>query len=144
MVVNSSVIIYFAFGGAGVAGWFVLRCGGPFGGWCRRQLIVDLVECAYVPLGVLVRLVGRGLFAVGGVVGVCASRGALRDVGRVLYGGIYVGMRTACIVFVYLHMSRQSLILVAARVGGRGVSGVCRLGCGGGGEMLVWCGEWFL
>jgi hypothetical protein len=33
---------------------------------------------------------------------------------------------------------------VAARVGGRGVSGVCRLGCGGGREMLVWCGEWFL
>ena len=70
VVVNSSVIVLFVFGGAGVAGWIVLRCGGPFGGWCRRRLVVILVVCAYVPLGVLVWSVERGLFAVGGFVGV--------------------------------------------------------------------------
>ena len=65
-----------------------------------------LVECAYVPPGVLVRSVGIGLFAVSGVVGVCASKGALRDVGRALCDGIYVRMGEACIVCLYLHMSR--------------------------------------
>jgi len=52
-------------------------------------------------------------------------------------------MGAACIDLVYLRMSIYYRILGAGLVWGRGVSGVCRLGCGGGREMLVWWGEWF-
>ena len=58
-----------------------------------------LVECAYVPPGVLVRSVGKGSFVLGVVVGVCASRGTFLDIGRVLRAGICVGMGAAYIVF---------------------------------------------
>ena len=71
-----SVIVYFVFGDAGVASWFVSRCVGPFGGLCRRRLIVVLVKCAYVSPGVLVRSVVRGLFGVGVGVGVYSGGGA--------------------------------------------------------------------
>ncbi len=73
-MVNLSVILYLSFVDASVVGWFVSCCVGPFGGWCRRRLIVVLVDCSYVTPGGHVRSVGRGFFLVSDVAGACASR----------------------------------------------------------------------
>ena len=61
VMVYSSVIIYLVFDDAIIFGWFVSCCFGPFGGLCRRRLIVVLVECAYVTPSVIARSVVGGL-----------------------------------------------------------------------------------
>ena len=91
----SSVIIYFFVIDASVFGRFVSCCVGPFGGWCRRRLIGVLVDCPYVTFCGNVRSVGRGLFLVSDVAGLCASRGVHWDVGRVVYGGECLGTGAA-------------------------------------------------
>jgi hypothetical protein len=54
-----------------------------------------LVECAYMPFGVLVRSVVRGMFGVGVDVEVFSGGGVHWDVGRVLFCGVCVGMGIA-------------------------------------------------
>ncbi len=106
------------FGGAGIDGRFVLRCGGAFGGWCRRWLGVVLFGSAYLPPGVLVRSIDRGLFGVGVGLRVCSRGGDRWDVGRVLRAGIYGMFGTVNAKVAYLHVFRQARVHVAARVYG--------------------------
>ena len=99
-MVYSSVVLYFFFVDASVFWWFGSCCVGPFGGWCRRRLIVVLVDCSYVTHGGHGQSVGGGLFLMGDVAGACASRGVHWDLDRVLYDGVCVGMWAAYLMFV--------------------------------------------
>ena len=62
MMVHSSVSLYLFFVDASVFEGFVSCCDGPLGGWCRRRLIVVLVDCSFAKPGGHVRSVGRGFF----------------------------------------------------------------------------------
>ena len=65
---------------------------------------MGFVGCAYLPTGVLVRSVDRGLFRVGVGSGVCSSVRDRSDVGKMLRAGVYrgIGMLNAKVVYLQL------------------------------------------
>ena len=77
---------------------------------------MGFVGCAYLPPGVLVRSVDRGLFRVGVGSGIRSSGRDRSDVGKVLRAGVkwWIGMVDAKVV--YLQLVWQTHVFVAARV----------------------------
>ena len=74
------------------------------------------VGCAYLPTGVLVRSIDRGLFRVGVGSGVCSNGRDRSDVGKMLRAGVYGGIEMLNAKVVYLQLESQAQVFVAARV----------------------------
>jgi len=77
---------------------------------------VGFVGFAYLPRGVLVRSVDKGLFRAGVGSGVCSSGRDRSDVGKVLRTGVYGGIGMVDAKVVYLQLVWQAHVFVAARV----------------------------